>query len=59
MVLLGLIVLHLYLLHLKGSTNPLGVGYSLDEIKFYPKFITKDLFGFFLLMFIVSISFLL
>jgi len=58
-VLLGLIVLHLYLLHLKGSTNPLGIGYTLSDIRFYPKYITKDIFGFIGLMFIVILTFFL
>jgi len=39
-------LLHLYVLHLKGSSNPLGIVNKLDEIKFYPKFIVKDFFGF-------------
>jgi len=39
--------LHLYVLHLKGSSNPLGIVNRLDEVKFYPKYIIKDFFGFF------------
>jgi quinol-cytochrome oxidoreductase complex cytochrome b subunit len=46
-------------LHQKGSTNPLGTGYSLDMIRFYPKYITKDIFGFFCVIFFVAITFLL
>lgn len=37
--------LHIYLLHDKGSTTPIGVGSELDYLRFYPKFITKDIFG--------------
>jgi len=35
------------------------VGYTLDEIRFYPKYIVKDVFGFSVLMFIVIITFFL
>jgi len=41
----GLVGLHLALLHLDGSTNPLGVCTKLDRISFYPYFYLKDLFG--------------
>jgi len=58
-VLLGFIILHLYLLHLKGSTNPLGIGNTLDSVRFYPKYITKDIFGFFTLMLVIVITFFL
>jgi len=47
LVLLALSVLHLALLHLNGSTNPLGICAKMDSLRFYPKFIVKDLFGFF------------
>lgn len=57
-LLLSLIILHLYFLHLKGSSNPLGIVNRLDEIRFYPKYIIKDFFGFcgiscFLLLYLV------
>jgi quinol-cytochrome oxidoreductase complex cytochrome b subunit len=41
----GLVGLHLALLHLDGSTNPLGICTKLDRISFYPYFYLKDLFG--------------
>jgi quinol-cytochrome oxidoreductase complex cytochrome b subunit len=40
-----LTVLHIILLHVDGSTNPLGVESSFDYLRFYPKFIIKDIFG--------------
>jgi ubiquinol-cytochrome c reductase cytochrome b subunit len=45
-VLIALSVAHLVLLHENGSTNPLGVCCKIDMVRFYPKFITKDIFGF-------------
>jgi ubiquinol-cytochrome c reductase cytochrome b subunit len=49
----GLAIVHLALLHLEGSSNPLGVCTKTDKISFYPYFYLKDLFGFivFLLFF--------
>jgi len=44
--LLAISVLHLALLHISGSTNPLGVCAKMDSVRFYPKFIIKDIFGF-------------
>jgi len=46
LVLLVLSFLHLTLLHISGSTNPLGVCAKMDSVRFYPKFIVKDIFGF-------------
>lgn len=45
LVLIALTVLHLILLHLEGSSNPLGTGSFWDFLRFYPKFIIKDIFG--------------
>jgi ubiquinol-cytochrome c reductase cytochrome b subunit len=39
-------LLHLALLHLSGSTNPLGICTKINYVRFYPKFIIKDIFGF-------------
>jgi quinol-cytochrome oxidoreductase complex cytochrome b subunit len=47
LLLAALSILHLILLHLSGSTNPLGVANKMDIVRFYPKFIIKDIFGFF------------
>jgi quinol-cytochrome oxidoreductase complex cytochrome b subunit len=44
--LLAISVLHLALLHVSGSTNPLGICAKMDSVRFYPKFILKDVFGF-------------
>jgi ubiquinol-cytochrome c reductase cytochrome b subunit len=49
-IIAGLALVHLALLHMDGSSNPLGVDSSSDKIPFYPYFYVKDLFGFLLLM---------
>ena len=50
----GLTLIHLALLHKDGSTNPLGVDTSVDTVPFYPYFVIKDLFAFFVFLFIFS-----
>ena len=44
----GLSLVHLALLHKDGSNNPLGVDTSIDKIPFYPYFLAKDVFAFFI-----------
>merc|ERR1712048_1526486 len=51
----GLSLLHLALLHKDGSNNPLGVDTSVDKVPFYPYFIVKDLFAFFIFTFVFSV----
>ena len=51
----GLALLHLLLLHLDGSTNPLGIEEVIDRIYFYPYFYVKDLLGFLYFIFFYSI----
>lgn len=46
--------LHLVLLHIPGSNNPLGISSVVDRIPFYPYLYVKDLFGF--LIFVVIFS---
>lgn len=45
-LLLGLVIVHVVLLHETGSNNPLGLGGDRDKIYFFPFFTSKDLFGF-------------
>ena len=54
-LIVGVVGLHLILLHQPGSNNPLGINAILDRIPFYPYFYVKDLFGFF--VFVVFFSF--
>merc|ERR1712037_871581 len=37
--------LHLFFLHLRGSSNPLGIVLNSDKVKFNPYFSWKDLLG--------------
>ena len=46
----GMVILHLALLHIVGSSNPLGVDSRLDQVSFYPYFYVKDLASFLVLM---------
>ena len=50
MLLLALSIVHILLLHEQGSTNPFGFCGKLDSVRFYPKFVSKDIFGFFLIV---------
>jgi ubiquinol-cytochrome c reductase cytochrome b subunit len=54
-IIVGLVLLHLVLLHENGSNNPLGIYIKMENIPFYPYFYVKDLFGFIVLMLIFSI----
>jgi quinol-cytochrome oxidoreductase complex cytochrome b subunit len=54
-IILGLVMLHLALLHKGGSSNPLGIKRSLDEIPFHPYYTLKD--GYSVIIFIAIIIF--
>jgi len=49
----GMSLIHLAILHLEGSTNPMQITYNIDYIRFYPYFFIKDLFG----LLVISIFF--
>jgi quinol-cytochrome oxidoreductase complex cytochrome b subunit len=51
----GVVLLHLSLLHTVGSNNPLGVNRAVDVISFYPYFYIKDLLAFLVLIFFFSL----
>jgi ubiquinol-cytochrome c reductase cytochrome b subunit len=53
-VIVGLVILHLALLHRVGSSNPLGINTNVETISFYPYFFVKDLFAFFVLALMFS-----
>lgn len=44
-VIAGLTFIHLALLHKEGSNNPIGSDTGVDDIPFYPYFVSKDLFA--------------
>nr|APC61756.1 cytochrome b [Papilio dardanus polytrophus]APC61794.1 cytochrome b [Papilio dardanus tibullus] len=54
-IILMLTMIHLLFLHQTGSNNPLGLNSNLDKIPFHPFFTFKDLIGFILLMFFLSL----
>nr|YP_009917443.1 cytochrome b [Roxasellana stellata]QLJ57883.1 cytochrome b [Roxasellana stellata] len=45
-MILFLVVIHLFFLHMTGSSNPLGLNSNLDKIPFHPFFSIKDIMGF-------------
>lgn len=52
-----IVVIHLVLLHSKGSSNPLGLERDIDKIPFNPFFVYKDaLFIFFFFLIIILIG---
>lgn len=53
-VILALVLFHLILLHDIGSTNPAANVNYLDNIKFYPYFLLKDLISFLVLIFVLT-----
>ncbi len=44
-IIAGLSLIHLALLHKEGSNNPLGSDAGIDDIPFYPYFVSKDIFA--------------
>nr|YP_010533558.1 cytochrome b [Gomphonema parvulum]UXX44709.1 cytochrome b [Gomphonema parvulum] len=45
-IIAGVTLIHLALLHKVGSSNPIGSDAGIDDIPFYPYFVSKDLFAF-------------
>jgi ubiquinol-cytochrome c reductase cytochrome b subunit len=58
-VIAALSLVHLYLLHIYGSSNPIGVNSKIDCIPFYPYCYIKDLYSFifFLVVFVLIVFF--
>jgi ubiquinol-cytochrome c reductase cytochrome b subunit len=44
-ILVGVVGLHLILLHENGSNNPLGINLNVEKIPFFTYYIIKDIFG--------------
>nr|YP_009034361.1 cytochrome b [Draconetta xenica]BAO84692.1 cytochrome b [Draconetta xenica] len=55
-IIAAITVIHIFFLHMTGSTNPLGINSDTDKIPFHPYFSYKDLLGF-LVMLIALTSF--
>ncbi len=53
-ILVALVLLHLILLHIPGSSHPSKIGELSDKISFFPYFYLKDLFSFFISLFFFS-----
>nr|YP_009971823.1 cytochrome b [Deporaus marginatus]QNH68710.1 cytochrome b [Deporaus marginatus] len=51
----ALVLVHLLFLHQTGSSNPLGSNSNIDKIPFHPFFSFKDLFGFLVMMMLLTI----
>lgn len=58
-IIAALSLIHLYLLHIYGSGNPIGVNSKIDCIPFYPYCYIKDLYSFifFLVVFVLIVFF--
>jgi ubiquinol-cytochrome c reductase cytochrome b subunit len=50
----GLVLCHILILHLKGSSSQLGTFITTDKIGFFPYYVFKDLFGLFFFFIILS-----
>nr|QVT11003.1 cytochrome b [Marumba sperchius] len=53
-IIMMLTMIHLLFLHQTGSNNPLGMSSNLDKIPFHPFFTYKDLIGFIILIFLLT-----
>ena len=53
-VIVAVVFLHLALLHKVGSSAPLSDSTGVDQIPFYPYYFVKDLFAFFVFLFIFT-----
>lgn len=51
-ILLFLVAIHIFLLHIWGSTNPLGLHLEKDKLSFGPYYIVKDFFSLLIFCFI-------
>ena len=55
----AVVLVHIVFLHQTGSNNPLGVKRERDKIPFHPYFSIKDLFGFLVLLILLTLITLL
>nr|YP_010757450.1 cytochrome b [Nephotettix parvus]WEU77793.1 cytochrome b [Nephotettix parvus] len=45
-IIVMMVMIHLFFLHMTGSSNPIGINSNIDKIPFHPFFSIKDLMGF-------------
>jgi Cytochrome b subunit of the bc complex len=59
LVIAALAILHLLILHRVGSSNPMGIDSSLDNIRFFPYFFLKDVVAYagFLVLFMYTVCY--
>nr|ALO70520.1 cytochrome b [Diartiger fossulatus] len=53
-IITAMVLIHLMFLHQTGSNNPIGVNSNIDKIPFHPFFVFKDLFGYMMMLFMLS-----
>nr|QIV24651.1 cytochrome b [Brephilydia jejuna] len=51
----ALVIVHLLFLHQTGSMNPLGSNSNIDKVPFHPYFTFKDILGFIIMVFTLTI----
>jgi len=54
-IILGLSIVHIILLHEFGSNNPIGISAKQDSINFFPGYIIKDMYSWFMLFIFMGI----
>nr|YP_009442044.1 cytochrome b [Maiestas dorsalis]APO09329.1 cytochrome b [Maiestas dorsalis] len=54
-VIMFMTIIHLFFLHMTGSSNPIGVNSNIDKIPFHPFFSIKDIMGFSLTIYLLMI----
>nr|WMY24076.1 cytochrome b [Psammotermes voeltzkowi]WMY24115.1 cytochrome b [Psammotermes voeltzkowi] len=54
-VIAAMTMIHLLFLHQTGSNNPLGLNKNTDKIPFHPYFTVKDIFGFMIMIMLLSV----
>nr|UZG91480.1 cytochrome b [Dermacentor reticulatus] len=54
-ILLFMALMHIILIHEKGSSNPLGFSMNIDKIPFHPYFSIKDIFGILMILMLFSL----
>nr|YP_009040661.1 cytochrome b [Squatina japonica]AIA76869.1 cytochrome b [Squatina japonica] len=54
-LILGLTLIHLLFLHETGSNNPTGINSDTDKIPFHPYFSYKDILGFLVMIFLLTL----
>nr|YP_009312775.1 cytochrome b [Ducetia japonica]AOV63737.1 cytochrome b [Ducetia japonica] len=50
----AMVMIHLLFLHQTGSNNPLGLNSDIDKIPFHPYFSFKDIFGFIIMIMVLT-----